>query len=287
MIDLLTLQFLPGPFFLLVYLALTYACHRLASNLTTELKLAGTGRTSPNPLNTYHLALLQGDKQRALLSALVRLEAAGALKIDAAAKPPTVVRVEDVRVDDGLEAAILSNLDKPRSLAELAKSNSVEARLELLEDELYAQDLLIPQAAVTAHFSKLRWIFAPLLGLGFARAVIGAGMGRPVGFLVCILVLSLIWSFTHRSLNHRNHRGESLIEDHRSRCAALKSTADSSAKGQLGSEDLSLAMALFGTSALATALMPAASSSGGCGSSSSCGSSCGGGCGGGCGGCGG
>ncbi|MBX3171282.1 MAG: TIGR04222 domain-containing membrane protein [Candidatus Eremiobacteraeota bacterium] len=287
MIDLLTLQFLKGPAFLTLYLALTIGCHMLAARWTSQLHLASTGRTSPHPLNTYHLALLQGDKQRALLSALVRLEAAGAIKIDAEAKPPTVVRLEDVRVEDGLEAAVLANLDKPRSLAELAKANSVEARLELLEDELYAQDLLVPSAAVTANAGKLNWIFGPLLGLGLARLAIGVSLHRPVGLLFFILFISFVCSFIHRVPNKRNYRGEKIVQDHLSRCAALKATADSSAKSQLSSQDLALAAALFGTSALATALMPATSSSGGCGSSSSCGSSCGGGCGGGCGGCGG
>lgn len=286
MIDVLTLQFLPGPTFLLVYLALTVACHILASNLTARLQQASSGRSSSNPLNTYHLAVLQGDKQRALLSALVRLEAAGALKVDAQAKPPNVIRVEDVRVEDGLEAAILANLDKPRSLADLANANSVAARLSLLEDELYAQDLLVPRSVAAAHPFTLNGIYWPLFGLGLGRLAVGIELGRPVGALAVILFFSFLCSLAFRGPVKRNHRGEKLLQDHLSRCAALKSTADSSAKGRLGSEDLSLAMALFGTSALAIALMPAASSSSGCGSSS-CGSSCGGGCGGGCGGCGG
>lgn len=285
MIDELTLQFLKGPAFLVFYVPLTLFCHFLAASLTARLKQVSSGRTSSTPLTTYHLALLQGDKQRALLSALVRLEAAGAVQVDTQANPPKVVRLQDLRLEDGLEAAVLSHLDKPRSLAELARGPSVEARLNVLENELYAQDLLVPEEAVAAHSGKLNWIFGPLFGLGLARLVVGVGLGRPVGFLFFILGLSFVASFWYRLPPRRNHRGEKLLQDHQSRCAALKSTAQSSAKNQLGSQDLSLAMALFGTSALATLLMPAPSSGGGCGSS--CGSSCGGGCGGGCGGCGG
>ncbi len=286
MMDLLTLQFLSGPTFLLVYITMSIACHKLASKQNAGLQRTSTGRSSPKPLSTYHLALLQGDRQRALLSALVRLEAAGAIKVDAAAKPPQVVRLEDLRVEDGLESAILSNLDKPRSLADLARANSVEARLSLLEDELYAQDLLVPPGAVAAYRSQWYRTFCPLFGLGLARMVVGIGLGRPIGFLACILLVSFLYSFVHLVPPKRNDRGERVLRDQLSRCAALKSTADSSAKDRLGSEDLSLAMALFGTSALAVALMPSPSSGGSCGSSS-CGSSCGGGCGGGCGGCGG
>lgn len=283
MIDLLTLQFLKGPTFLIVYGALSVLCFKLAWRLTGELRNISTGRTSPKPLGTYHLALLQGDKQRALLSALVRLEAAGAVKVDSAAQPPTVVRLEDVRVEDELEAVVLSCLSRPTSLADLLRASAVEARLSLLEDELYAQDLLIPREAVRANTARIVRLFAPVFLLGGGRLMVGVGLGRPVGYLMMMLIGNMLLMWMSQVAGRRNERGERLLQDRLKGYAALGATADSSAKDGLSSQDLSLAMALFGTSALATALMPVSSSGGSCGSSS-CGSSCGGGCGGGCGG---
>ena len=175
-------------------------------------------------------------------------------------------------------------LSRPLSLADLARASAVEARLSLLEDDLYAQDLLIPKEAVRRNGDNVVRLYAPVFLLGGGRLMVGMSLGRPVTFLMLLLGLNLVLMAVSRSCGRRNQRGERMLEDHLARCAALKSTADSSAKDQLSSQDLSLAMALFGTSALASALMPAPSSGGGCGSSSSCGSSCGGGCGGGCGG---
>ena len=284
MIDLLTLQFLKGPTFLVVYGTLSVLCYLLASRVTGELRRISTGRTSPTPLGTYHLALLQGDKQRALLSALVRLEAAGAIKVDSAAQPPTVVRIEDLRVEDGLEAVILSCLSRPLSLAELTRVSAVDARLSLLEEELYAQDLLIPRQAIRANSDKVVSLFAPLFLLGGGRLMVGMSLGRPVGFLVLMLFANLLLTGLSQSAGRRNERGERLLQDRVKGYAALEMTADSSGRVGLSSQDLSLAMALFGASTLATALMPVSGSGGSCGSSSSCGSSCGGGCGGGCGG---
>lgn len=287
MIDLLTLQFLKGPSFLAFYALLALLYQVMAQQASSRLALFTTGQSSPKSLSTYHLALLQGDRQRALLSALVRLESAGLIKIDSAANPPTVVRTDDVRVEDPLESSVLASLEQPRSLGQLAQTHSVEAQIRSLEEELYAQDLLIPQSEVSAHISRLNRFFRPLAALGVARMLVGMTRARPVGGLIVLLVVNFLISLATCRPGRRNQRGERVLRDHLSQCAALQSTAGSSAKGNLSSEDLSLAMALFGTSALATALMPAPSSSSGCGSSSSCGSSCGGGCGGGCGGCGG
>jgi len=283
--DLITLQFLPGPLFLLAYLAAAYGCFQLAGSWARQLAETSSGRSSSQPLTTYHLALLKGDRRRALLAALVRLESVGSLKIDVEAKPPTLIRVGDPRVDDPFESVILASLDRAISLAHLTQMPSVDGRLDLLEHELDEQNLLVPKRAKAEHAARLAWIYVPLFSVGLLRMLIGLSAGRPVGFLLISLVIMSFIAAATLVGPRLNSRGQKLVEDYESRNAALKSSAESSAKGRMASEDLALAMALFGTSALATTLLPAAGSSGSC--SSSCGSSCGGGCGGGCGGCGG
>jgi len=283
--DLITLQFLPGPLFLVAYVAAAYGCFQLAGSWARKLAEISSGRTSSQPLSTYHLALLKGDRRRALLTSFVRLESVGALKIDGQAKPPTLIRLGDPRTDDPFEAAILSSLGRAINLADLTKTPSVVGRLDLLEQELDEHDLLVSRTLKAGHAWRLRWLYFPLFGVGLLRLLMGVNAGRPVLLLVIAMVLMAVFAAATMDGPRLNSRGQKLVEDYEIRNAALKSSAESTGKGQLGSEDLALAMALFGTSVLATTLMPSASSSGSCGSS--CGSSCGGGCGGGCGGCGG
>lgn len=287
-IDLITLQGVSGPTFLAIYFVAGWLVLRWAGGCMEALAKVSTGRSSSKPLTPYHYALLAGDKKRTILTALVRLESAGMLKLDKDSKPPKLSRAAGFSGDDPFEAAIIRTLDEPASLDQLLARGSLDREIKRLEEELAEHDLVIPQAAHSAAVGKLQLLVSPFFLIGGLRLLIGLTHGRPILFLTIMLVVQILYFAALCMYKLANHRGRSLLEDQQRQCAALKTTASSSAQGQMSSSDLALGMALFGASALAISLMPPSSGGSGCGSSCSGGGSCGGGgCGGGCGGCGG
>lgn len=164
--------------------------------------------------------------------------------------------------------------------------------------------ILDQQQSVTAQWLPLL-LFGLVLLAGSIKLFVGFTRGRPIGFLfVLCLITAFIAYRLYKSPPLRTASGDSFLESLKQDNAALGSTAKSQPE-QLAAGDVSLAMALFGMTALAFTdqswselkkqIFPpisSGSSSGGSScSSSSCGSSgsssCGGGCGGGgCGGCG-
>ena len=127
-----------------------------------------------------------------------------------------------------------------------------------------------------------------LFAFGWTKVQIGEARGKPVGFLIALLVITVVFALLRFAvLDRRTRAGKEVIEEARERSERLRRAP---AEGETG-----LAVALFGTAVLAGSAwgdfhrMRAASGDGGSGGGGDGGSGCGGGgCGGGgCGGCGG
>jgi hypothetical protein len=136
---------------------------------------------------------------------------------------------------------------------------------------------------------------------GLVKVFVGVARGRPVGFLIALLVVTAIVAIVFLVKGpFRTRRGDGLLRRLRDDNAALEYAAGRRVAG-LSDDDLVLSLGLFGLGVLAvgplsatyTSLMNAQRraaahqwSSAGTSCGSSCGSSCGGGggCGGGCGG---
>jgi uncharacterized protein (TIGR04222 family) len=157
-------------------------------------------------------------------------------------------------------------------------------------------------------------VMAAAVVLGFAKIVIGVSRDRPVGFLVFLCFITLIIALTFLNMRPESGlRGKMALRQLKQENAALEATARTQPQ-LLSSNDIALALGLFGVGALAfaddawsdlrtTLTSPSYSSSSSSSSISSCGSSscsssscsssscssssCGSSCGGGCGGCGG
>ena len=182
-------------------------------------------------------------------------------------------------------------LDKTdrKSLGKLR--TELDARAAEDEARLLRDGLILDDARAKAVG---RMAFAPyvlvLFGLGCTRLALGLAEGKPVVFLVVLLVAALavgVWVLTRRL--RRTHKGEAVLKQLQDRRSDLQ-------RAEQGRHDPGLAVALFGTAALVGAeyaalqrWYPKPTSGSGCGSGCSAGG-CGGGsgCGGdGCGGCGG
>jgi|GEM_PF-1208885 len=210
---------------------------------------------------------------------------------------------------------------------ERAVYNTINAKGACTVSTLRTSRLLLDDAArITERLKEMgllvsdkRWrvvrtvptlVMAAVLAFGFAKLVIGVSRDRPVGFLVFLCFITVIIMLTFLNMRPESGlRGKMALRQLKQENAALEATARTQPQ-LLSSNDIALALGLFGVGSLAfaddswsdlrTTLTPpsyssssSSSSSSSCGSSScsssscsssSCSSSCGGG---GCGGCGG
>jgi uncharacterized protein (TIGR04222 family) len=289
---------LPGPQFLVFYVVALLAAH-VAGVLLKRRCRSGESSFAPPPqdLSVYEVAMLADGKARAVETALVRLARRNVLvpaadgdgfELGAAGAASPAPPLE------GVEKDVYRAIEKKRGgIDALRKLSSASAAR--MEARLQRLGLLL--AADSEEATCLRraaaWPMLLVIGLGVAKILVGIARARPVVLLiVLVLVAVVILAFKYFRLPRRSTQGEAALADLRRQNAALESTAQRRGE-DLADSDLMLAVALFGTSILASSALawmhPAfiskrdqsggsscGSSGGGCGSGSSCGGGCGG-----------
>lgn len=289
-----------GPAFLFAYVLAMFGALFLSAPARRLCRLGrrAAGASAPLASSPYELACLAGGKERAIQAALVSLTQRGALK---AAADGSGFEVADQlpRGAHALEAELYREIESGRGGATQLMHTGLRA-LPPLQARLEQSGLVHPSSP--ADVRCWRWAGClPLLAvmsLGILRAVVGVSRDRPIGFLVILLVISLVIVLVKLAVTPGlTVRGQAHLQEMRRRNAALGTTAMQRAT-QLSAADLTLGVALFGAAALGAEslawmkplLFPTPQGGGGDGGSGSSssdggGSSCGGGCGGG--GCGG
>ncbi len=253
-------------------------------------------------LNPYELAYLNSGKTRVVDLAVTSLVKSNVIAINenphwtTDLSPWTILSPQpDVQLDP-IEQQILSSIQSGMPLRELRKKD--HSRIEELKLQLERSGF-VPSAATLKEIQLINSLMmSGLLGLGVVRLVLGIMKGRPVGFLIMMMIFFVSFAMGRVIAPHRTKKGDEAVEIAKARYAHIKSST-SSIVG-LESQVLLSAFAIYGGTvlvgdpALATLgniIQPPSSSSsgggGGCGSGGGCGGGGGGGgggCGGGCGG---
>jgi uncharacterized protein (TIGR04222 family) len=260
-----------------------------AEPLSAELKL-----------DPYQVAVLDR-REGAVRAAVAALVHAGALRLEhgvleAVGKPPASA----VPFERTVHAAVAGPVGEVSQLQE-----AVEREVDGMEEGLRRRGFLMkPEVAARCRQYPMVLYFGAALGLGLLKLMVGLSRGRPVGFLLVLLVLGTLVGFmVLGSAPRRTRRGDKAWAKLREDNAALRTTAKADgAWGTMSSASVALAVALFGTGMLAASgmvdlrdyLVPPGSGGGvdvdvggDSGGDSGGGGDGGGGCGGGCGGCGG
>jgi uncharacterized protein (TIGR04222 family) len=288
-----------GPAFLALYLVLLPAAIAAAVVLRWLLRLpADEPPAEAFDLPPYAIAYLTGRERLAVDTAIVRLLHRGALAVDAATgklsqrgdRPAGGPELERV-----VYAAAGSENSKHINEVHTAAAPVAGQPREQLE----GLGLLLSDSAATRIRLASAGVVCLAFVLGLVKVFVGVARGRPVGFLIVLLVVTAIVAIVFLVKRpFRTRRGDGLLRRLRDDNAALEYAAGRRVAG-LSDDDLVLSLGLFGLGVLAvgplsatyTSLMnaqrraaahPWSSSSSSCGSS--CGSGCGGGGGGGCGG---
>ncbi|AKF86282.1 hypothetical protein MFUL124B02_24420 [Myxococcus fulvus 124B02] len=290
---------LSGPDFLALYVLSAMSALALGLFLRWTLRTpGGSPDVLPQKLDPYELAMLSGPKAVAH-TALARLLHEKALVMDGTNLTTTGKRSDFASPFERLVYAAVH--ESKKSNAELVAS--IEPALERLKHPLQQRGWLVDEGQAT----RARWLpMLPLLGvllLGLAKINVGLERERPVAFLGFLCFVTVVTLFFLTRPVWTSRRGSALLHALRWNQQPLKTSIMSTENSQvMNSQDLGVAVALFGLGAVAMTdfelmrrhIDPSGSSFGGVsgssgcsGSSSSCSSGGDGGGGGGCGGCGG
>jgi uncharacterized protein (TIGR04222 family) len=283
---------LRGPEFLAFYLAILAVSVLAALAVRWSLRPPADDRPEETPdLSPYDVVYLAGGDQLAVTAAIASLVHRNVLEVDG---PGRKLRIQQSMPPKAhtLERAVFVGVASAQGEA----INQVQARAlpraaKLRPGLQEAGLVLSEEAAWTCRLLSALPLFAVAL-VGLVKIVVGTSRGKPVGYLVLLVILTVVagvFLLAKRPL--RSRRGDGVLARLKTANEALGLSARR-APDWLEHDDLVLALGLFGTTILAygtlaplqVALKPPPSAGGsGCG-----GGGCGGGCGGGgCGGCGG
>jgi uncharacterized protein (TIGR04222 family) len=288
---------LPGPYFLVIYVALVMGALVLSHLLKLHFFRRMKASFVRPQLSVYETAFLVGGRTRAVEAALTAL-----------AYRQNIMRSEDGKAfaadqplpadADPLEGEIFCAIQSgPTKVHELHDMHF--SVLQSIEFKLNDTGCMMTESS--PHYKILMrsatWPLMAVIFIGVTKLIVGLTRFAPIGFLVVLLIISFaILIFCQNWLPEKTQNGEALVLDTIQRNAALKTTALQRSSSYLTGTDLTWAVALFGVGVssgavlwmqhLITAPRPTSSSGSSGGDGGSDGGSCGGG-GGGCGGCGG
>jgi uncharacterized protein (TIGR04222 family) len=279
---------LRGPEFLLLYF-----CFSLVVIFAIAI-LRRRAETGPAPKidlgDPYLIAYLRGGEQEALRVAVISLVDRGMLAMD-----DQIIRRADYVTDDTvrhpIEYEVLKKFGDPGEASSIFKDDNLKSLLQPYHDKLERAGLM-PDANVRRD--RLMRLLLALMWLGCVgviKIVVGLSLGKPVGFLVVMMIAAMaIAAFS--SFPRLTARGKATLADITNLYSGLRTRVNSFSPGSASAE-LAMFAAVFGVAALAPTpfgyartLFPRVTSSSSCGSScgssdssSSCGSSGGSSCG--------
>jgi uncharacterized protein (TIGR04222 family) len=227
-----------GPEFLLFYSGLTGIAVLLAFLLRERLR--ATGNDLPvRGLNSLELAYLAGGKERAVAAVAVGFLSAGA----------ATMAVGDRLLAIASEGVVLPPELEPLRLCARGMIRYEDFRervlpwLEPIHARLVALGLCPAPNPLARYRLAVLTILAIPVVIGLVRAGVGAERGRPVGYLVILLLLTIFVGLKLSSGPHRTRAGTQTIEESiqkHSRAARAPLT-----------EELAFAFALAGPAILA------------------------------------
>src|SRR5262245_10757955 len=255
----------------------------------------------------YLIAYLRGGENEALRVAVVSLVDRGMLVMN----DNIISRADHLTSEMAkhpIEYEVLKKFGAPDKAASVFKDDALKSVFQPYREKLELAGLIPDSAVRSARLKRLILALTALGVVGVIKIQIGLSLGRPVSFLVVMMIIAMVLTALS-SFPRLTARGNETLADITNLYSGLRTQVNSFSPGG-SSAELAMFAAVFGVTALAATpfgyaqtLFPRATSSSSCGSScgssdsscsssdggSSCGSSSDGGSscgGGGCGGCG-
>jgi uncharacterized protein (TIGR04222 family) len=290
---------LSGPEFLQFYALVLAAAFVTAAVLRYFLRWpGGEPQLGIRGFDAYETALLAGNDKTVIHAALAGLVHRGLLEADTVKRRLKATDAQSPKLHP-LESEFYRQI-KSTGVIEVddALRMSPTHTMRVMHERLETRGLLMTdtQAAIARFVPLIVALLVPALGV--MKVFVGVSRNRPVGYLIIFIIVSVVlafWLFGRAA--YRSRSGDKALASIRRDARALRSAAR--APDRLATNDVSMAVALFGLGAvsvgaladLRSALRPPQRTGGsswgsGCGGGGCGGGGCGGGCGGGgCGGC--
>ncbi len=283
-----------GPNFLRFYIALAVTGLVAAAMVRRGLRVPWDHNDEADDLDVDHVAMMNGGHDLAVNVAIMRMVDMGVVDLRGGGATVKLLRQDMPSGLSRLDRAICDSLLDSGEAALHVVRRRAEPELAAMEDELVARGLVVgPAQRWGAQLLPWGLALAPAV-MGASKIVVGVTRGRPVLYLVLLVVLSVFVAMAmFRRPVFRTRRGDKALRRLQKKYKALSKGVGLASAGV---DTMVLATAVFGLSVLhatsharLVALMTPMPREkggwwgGGCGAGGGCG---GGGCGG-CGGCGG
>ena len=235
-----------GPQFLFIYVVLLAMTVAGVALTRRRVLAAPEGTAAPARLDRYEAAYLNGGSDLAATTAVTSLLRAGHLaasprrrsrhRLVAATAPPAGAHP----VEWAAYQLVAGRPDRP--LREIQQGLATSPAMAAVRERLRQGGLALTDEQQTRYRATGLW-FLPLLGLGVARVIAGTANGRPVGFLVVLLVVTVVLAVTLcLRVPNATELGRRTLE-------LLRAETGRPAVGASASE-LAMATALFGAGVL-------------------------------------
>ncbi len=304
MIDILIR--IPGPQFLLMFAGLSFFCILAAWWWTDkteqfQIDLLPSDLRRPSEPSMLSAALLRGKQNAVIRTVLFDLWSRNMIRINgngAETRVESVPSMDPNIIGGAVHKAIYTSAFVPKKISEVFSDTKLKTTIENclnpISERLKRLHLLRNEDDCARALLSFMAAFTVIFGIGATKMALGFMRGRPVGFLVALLIISVIALFfaVKPGITIATRFGQHYLNSLKQEFQELRGDI---IRNKLPSDiSPAFAVAIFGAGILAgaeyykpfsDAFAVSAGSSGGCGSG--CSGGCGGGGGGGCGGCGG
>jgi uncharacterized protein (TIGR04222 family) len=202
----------------------------------------------------YLIAYLRGGADEALRVAVISLVDRGLLVMEG----HLIRRADDVTsgmAKNQIEYEILKKFGDPGEessvldAAAVLRDGNLKSALHPYHDKLERAGLMPDAATRSARLNRLLFGLAVLGVVGVVKIQIGLSLGRPVGFLVVMMIAAMVIAAAV-SFPRLTARGEATLEDVTNLYAGLRTQVNSMSPGSATAE-LAMVAAVFGIGALA------------------------------------
>jgi uncharacterized protein (TIGR04222 family) len=239
-----------GPQFLLLYVALFAVTAAVVATARRRALATPEGRTAtPARLDPYEAAYLNGGVSLVATTAISGLLRGGLVASTARRgrwvrlSPRTAPAAAAHPVEWAAYQVVAAN--PGRTLGDLRAALAREPAMTALGERL-RRGGLVPSPEQRARYRAAALWFLPLLALGAARVAAGSANGRPVGFLVALLVVTVVVAVgLALQVPQTTELGRRALQQLR--------LANPRPTGGLAPAEMTMAMALFGAGVLWTA----------------------------------
>lgn len=203
----------PGPEFILGYIVMIIVALIVCGIIKAMGKSVPGKAADPDSLqDPYLVATLTGGPHLAVYAAVAELSRRNLISV---AGPESISVTAGEERPQGLrpfERVVLEAM--PEGVTGTAELRALVAgETKAMEEILQKRDLLLRPLQQSLITAKIRFIIGALLAIGLVKLALGFSRGKPVGFLVTLVMVTALLFFMFRGKSYRTSLGDAALRD--------------------------------------------------------------------------